>query len=336
MNWAKGYTASCYIKTVDANSWRDIDRIEIYGGSVSRSTDGLMESATVDCVSYDQSAERWVRIWMDTRQDGAAAHTAIFTGLATSPNRDINGQLSTNTVECYSVLKPAADVLLPLGWYAPAGADGASLVESLLDVTPAPKEVAENSPALTNTYVAEEGESNLTMAWKLLDAINWRLRISGTGVISIEPKPTAPSVTFDCLDNDAVEPVLAVEHDWFSCPNVFRATRSGISATARDEDVDSIFSIPSRGREIWAEEKNVKLNDGESLDAYASRRLRELQNVVFSVNYDRRYHPDVTVSDLVRLHYPKQGIDGLFRITMQSINLEIGGRTSEEGEMYDV
>lgn len=336
MDWSKGYTAAVYIKTVDVNSWRDIDRIDICGGEVSRTPDGLMESASVDCVDYDQSMERWIRIWMDTRQEGAAAHVALFTGLATSPARDINGQLTTNVVECYSVLKPAADVLLPKGWYAPAGSDGASLVESLLDVTPAPKEVADNSPTITNSYVAENGETNLTMAWKILDAINWRLRISGEGVISIEPKASAASATFDYIEYDAIEPVLSVGYDWFSCPNVFRAGRSGVSAVAKDEDPDSIFSTVSRGREIWAEETDVKLNDGESLDEYAARRLKELQNVVFSVKYDRRYHPDVKVGDLVRLHYPRQDIDGLFRIVRQSIELAAGGRTSEEGEMHEV
>lgn len=335
MNWAKGYTSSIYIKTVDANSWRDIDRIDLYGGKISRTNSGLMETASVDCVNYDQSAERWVRVWMDTRQEGAAAHVALFTGLATSPGRDINGIFFTNTVECYSVLKPAADVLLPRGWYAAAGADGAALVETLLSVTPAPKVVSDNSPILTNSYVAENGETNLTMAWKILDAINWRLRIEGNGTINIMPKASAPEVTFDCIEYDAIEPELTVDYDWFSCPNVFRAVRSGVSAVATDDDPDSIFSTASRGREIWAEEQSVKLNDGESLEEYAARRLKELQNVVYSAKYDRRYHPDVLIGDLVQLHYPAQGIDGVFRVTAQSIDLDAAAKTSEEGEMYE-
>ena len=42
----------------------------------------------------------------------------LFTGLSTTPDNDFNGSLNNNTVECFSVLKLAGDVMLPLGWYA--------------------------------------------------------------------------------------------------------------------------------------------------------------------------------------------------------------------------
>ena len=330
MNWAKGYSALCYVKTVDVATWRDVERIDIYGGSVSRSEGALAESASLDCVDYDQTAERWVRIWMDTAQEGDSAHIAVFTGLATSPDRDINGRLFTNKVECYSVLKPAQDVLLPRGWYAPAGASGAELIAQLLDATSAPKVVDGVSPILQTAYIAEDGESRLTMAQKILTAINWRLRITGMGEIYIQPKATEAVTTFDCIEYDALEPKLSVACDWFACPNVFRAVQNDISAVAVDDDPDSIFSTVSRGREIWQEENNVKLTESESLQSYARRRLREEQNVVTKAKYTRRYHPDVTVGDLVRLHYPEQKVDGVFRVTAQSIDLKANGKTTEE------
>lgn len=335
MIWNKGYTSSCYVTTVDKDSWRDEERIEITSGSISRSTKDLRESAQVGCVDYDQTEERWVRIWMDTRQEGDSAHVAMFTGLATSPDRDINGRLITNDVVCYSVLKPAQDVLLRRGWYAPAGANGAELAAQLLSVTPAPKEVTENAPLLQSSIIAENGESHLSMALKLIDAINWRIRITGEGVIQILPKPIEAGVTYDCLDNDAVQPVLTTGYDWYSCPNVFRAISGGSSATAIDDDPDSVFSTVSRGREIWKEESSCKLNATETLQEYANRRLKELQRVVYSASYDRRFHPDLYVGDLVRLHYPEQDIDGSFTITSQSIDLAAGGKTAEKGEMYE-
>lgn len=334
MDWSKGYTATCYVKTVDVATWRDIDRIDIYGGSVSRSEGALAESASLDCVDWDQSAERWIRVWMDTTQAGSSAHVALFTGLATSPDRDINGRLFTNTVECYSVLKPAQDVLLPRGWYAPAGASGAEMISMLLDVTPAPKIIEDASPALQAAYVAEDNENHLTMAQKILKAINWRLRLTGNGEIHIEPKPMDAVATFDCIEYDAIEPQLKVAYDWYACPNVFRAVQNDVSAVAIDDNPESIFSTVSRGREIWKEENNVKLNDTESLQGYAERRLREEQNVVYKATYDRRYHPDVSVGDLIRLHYPEQRIDGIFRVTSQSIELESGGKTAEEAVLW--
>ena len=336
MDWSKGYTASCYVKTVDPVTWSDAERINITGGTVSRSDGDLAEAASLNFVNYDQTSERWIRVWMDVRQGGDSAHEALFTGLATSPTRDINGKLFTSSVDCYSVLKPAQDVLLPRGWFAPAGSSGAAIVAKLLAVTPAPKIVAESSPTLVAAYIAEEGESNLTMARKILDAINWRMRITGSGTISIEPKPTEPAAALDSLRYDSIEPELAVDYDWFSCPNVFRAVQGDDSAVAVDDDPDSIFSIASRGREIWMEDGNATLADSESLQAYAERRLREEQNVFYAATYDRRYHPEISVGDLIRLNYPAQKITGLFRVTSQSIDLAAGGRTSEEAERYEV
>lgn len=334
MDWNKGFTAACYMSVIDRDTWRDAGRIEITGGSISRSDEGLMQSARVDCVDYDQSEERWIRIWMDARQGGAAEHVALFTGLAVSPDRDINGRLTTNEVTCYSVLKPAKDILLPRGWYAPAGANGAELAARLLTVTPAPKTVEEGSPLLQNTYIAENGESNLSMAQKILDAINWRIRIEGDGTINICRKARAVTESFDNLANDCIEPKVRASYDWFSAPNVFRAVHGGRSAVAKDDSTDSIFSTHSRRREIWKEDSNCKLNTNESLEEYAARRLRELQNVTYSVSYDRRYNPSVIVSDWVRIHYPDQDISGVFIIKSQSIDISRGGKTSELGEFY--
>ena len=46
MNWSKGFSASCYVKTVDPDSWRDVDKLDIYGGSVKRSDGDLAEAAS--------------------------------------------------------------------------------------------------------------------------------------------------------------------------------------------------------------------------------------------------------------------------------------------------
>lgn len=334
MIWDKGFTASCHMTIVDRVTWRDTKRIEITGGSISRSDSGLRESAQVDCIDYDQTEERWIRIWMDMKQEGDSDHIAVFTGLAESPDRNINGMVTSNQVACYSVLKPAKDVLLKRGWYAPAGSNGAELAAQLLAVTPAPKVVEENSPVLSSTYIAENGESCLSMAQKILDAINWRMRIEGDGRIHICPKAAGISATFDNLEYDVIEPKVTVTYDWFIAPNVFRAVRGKESAVARDDSAGSIFSTASRHREIWKEETNCKLNGTETLNEYAARRLKEEQNITYSASYDRRFHPEVLVSDLVRIHYPGQDISGVFTIKSQSIDLKRGGRTSETGEAY--
>lgn len=119
MDWYKGFSSSYYISVLDRSTWRDLRRIEITGGTIKREDSELRESADIDCVNYSETTEQIIRVWLDARQNGGSSHIPLFTGLATSPGKTINGRLVTNTIECYSVLKIAQDMLLPRGWYAP-------------------------------------------------------------------------------------------------------------------------------------------------------------------------------------------------------------------------
>lgn len=330
MDWRKGFSSACHVMVVDPSTWRDISRFEITGGSISRTSSELRESADIDCVKYVGKAEQWVRIYLDAFQDGDSKHEALFTGLACVPSVEMDGALHSCPVECYSVLKPAQDVLLQRGWYATEGMDGAELVKTLLGVTPAPIEVEKGSPALMQSVVAEDGESSLSMTGKILDAIGWRIRISGDGRIVICPKASAASAIFDPGENDIVEPRVTISSDWYGCPNVFRAVHNGVAAIARDDDESSIFSTVSRGREIWMEETSCSLNDGETAEEYAMRRLKEEQARAETISYKRRYNPDIRVGDIVQFRYPGYGIVGEYTVAEQSINLSCPAKVSEK------
>lgn len=330
MNWNNGFSATYYATFVDPSTWRDIERFEIISGSVTRGKTGLRDSADVTCRTYDPERERWIRIYLDAKQADSGAHEAIFTGLATSPEVKLNGNVKEYPLQCYSVLKPADDIILPRGWYAPAGAEGGRVVAQLLSVCPCPVEVSSESPTLSQSVIAEENDTNLTMADKILSAINWRLRMHGDGTVEIAPQAVEPSATFDVLDNDSIEPELSFAHNWFDCPNCFRAIRDDVSAEARDDDPASPLSTVSRGREVWEQETSSDLSNNESIGEYAIRRLKELQSSYIKISYSRRFFPDLLVGDTVRLHYPGQGIDGVFDISNQSVEMSHGARTQEE------
>ena len=329
MDWNKGFSSAYYGQFIDPLTWRETERFELTGGSVKRTADGLRESADIDCIEFTHE-ERWIRLYLDTRQGDDSAHVPLMTGLTSTPEDDINGYLTSNSVQIYSVLKPVEDVLLPRGWYAPAGNSGAGVIRNLLSVTPAPVSISGTSPNLSASIIAEGGESNLSMAEKILEAIDWRMRIEGNGTIILEPKPTRESARFDALENDVIEPQLKKKRDWFSCPNIFRAVIDSVSAVARDDSPDSPLSTVSRGREIWEEDDNCELNEGETIAEHARRRLKEAQAVAESVSYDRRFRPGLYVGDLVRMSYPKQGIEGLYRIESQDIEMTHGASTAEE------
>ena len=330
MDWSKGFSANYYITVVDRNSWRDIDRIEITGGTVKRSYSDLRESADINCVEYDSTTEQIIRVWLDAKQEGDSSHTPIFTGIATSPGRNINGRLETNTLQCYSILKIAQDILLPGGWYAPASANGGAIIRRLLSVTGAPIDIAENSPGLKSAIIAEQGENNLSMVEKILGAMNWRLKLTGRGEIIIEPISHDPVDRFDPIENDVVELSLSITNDWYGCPNVYRAVSDDAVAIARDDSPDSPFSTVNRGREIWYEETSCYLNENETLSDYARRMLKDAQQVAYNISYARRFDPNIRVEDVVSINYPEQNISGNFLITDQSIELSHGARISEE------
>lgn len=332
MDWTRGFSAAYYMMIVDS-SWRDRERIEITGGSITREKTGLMESADVTCTDFSPDRELWVRVYLEAAQPGDAVRVPLFTGLASVPEQSYDGNLAIYPLTCYSVLKPAEDVLLPRGWYAPAGANGATIVEELLSVTPAPITVSGNAKKLKQAIIAEDRENRLTMAHKVLAAINWRLRISGDGTITICPRGTKIRGTFG-LDSDVIEPKLTRRADWFSCPNVFRAESAGQVAIARDDAKDSFLSTVTRGREIWREETNCDVNDGESLEQYAERRLLELQAVAYSINYSRRFDPNVLIGDIVQLHYPAQNLQSEYVVTSQAVDLGYGARTTEEVQRW--
>ena len=330
MQWNKGYTAQFYAAEVDADTWHDKDVIQITSGSISRSTDGLRESADITCRDFSSNTEKWIRVYLNAKQGGNITHTPIFTGLAVSPEESIDGNIKEYPVQCYSVLQPAEDVLLERGWYAPVDINGAELVKRLLSVSPAPVEIVDESKGLTKAIVAENGETNLSMANKILKVIDRQLRILGDGTIQICSQPKEPTAEFDTYNNDSVEPKINKKRDWFKCPNVFRAIQGDMTAIARDDDPNSILSTVTRGREVWKQESVSSLNSGEGISAYASRRLKEEQAVGISISYSRRYRPNLLVGDVVNLNFPKQGIVGNYRITSQSIELSHNARTSEE------
>ena len=222
------------------------------------------------------------------------------------------------------------DIILSRGWYAPAGMNGAELVRRLLSVSPAPIVIDDDAPALTESIVAEDGETHLSMSDRILNAMGWILRINGNGTINIMPAPLEPAAGFDPLGNDVIETKIKVSSDWYSCPNVYVAVADNMTGVARDESIDSPLSIQNRGREVWKQETGCKLAANESIAAYAARKLAESQKVQQTASYDRRYIPDVYPGDLVTMNYPQQNLVGVYQVTSQSITLGYGAKTSEQ------
>ena len=329
VDYNNGISATYYVTRVNPLTWSDAGEISIISGEVTKSAkSALMVSADV-AVSEELSAEEWIRIYMIAEQNGEKERIPIFTGIVSSPSRDIDGNSETRKIDCYSVLKVASDILLPLGWFAPARTKGGELIKILLSDLPCPVDLDEGSPNIISSFVAGNNDTKLSVAQEIAEAINWQIKVNGDGSVRICPKPLYISGTFDNIENDIIETSVTDSRDIFSVPNVLRVSLHGSAATARDDDPESVYSTVSRGREIWKQE-TAKLAAGESLGEYATRRLKELQNPSRKLSYTRRFQPDVDINDLVSIVYPKQQIGDVFRVQSQTITLSHGAKVKEE------
>ena len=238
MNWNKGFSALYEIRKVDPVSFLDMGSFDLTAGSITRSDDSLVESA--DLTMKEDPGECWIRIYLKAKQDGGGVRTALFTGLTSTPERSVDGDRVTYPVECYSVRKIADDTLVRRGYYAPAGIEGGRLAAELLSVGPAPVVIDENSPCLLEPVIAEDTDTNLSMAWKIVDAIGWRIRIAGDGTICICPQASDISATFDALVNDSIEPKISDCRDWYSIPNCFRVISGDSYAEVKNIDENDL------------------------------------------------------------------------------------------------
>ena len=325
MNWNNGFKAGYHACLVDPVTWKDGEQFGITDGSINRTDSGLKESADLTAIEYPYGMDKWIRIYLDAEQNGDSEHIPLFTGLTSTPEEEINGAIHSMKIQCYSVLKPAQDTMLPIGWYAEKGFICTEIIDSLLSVCPAPVIIESGSPRLAEHYIAEQDESNLTMIYKLLDAIGWRMVIEGDGTIHIEPQASEPTIALSAGSYGLIKPKVNRKHDAFDCPNVFRAVSESLAAIAYDDE-----SIETRGREVWAQETGCATTDGETLMLYAKRKLKELQKYAVDISYDRTFEPNLNVTDKVELRYPASGIEGIYTVTSQKISLDHCGTTAEE------
>lgn len=329
VNYNNGISAIYYATRVDPKTWADAGEIPIVSGTITKNADSNLATSADITIKESIGAEEWLRVYLIAEQNGAKERTPLFTGIVSSPSRSIKGNSETYKLDCYSVLKIADDILLPLGWFAPARTRGGELIKILLSDLPCPVELDEGSPNIISSFVAGDNDSKLSVAHEIAEAINWQIKVNGDGSVRICPKPLTIAGSFDNIENDILETSLTDDRDIFSVPNVLRVTLRGSAATARDDEPDSIYSTVNRGREIWMQE-TAKLAAGESLGEYATRRLKELQNPSRKLAYTRRFRPDVDVNDLVSIVYPKQNIGDVFRVKSQTITLSHGAKVKEE------
>ena len=333
LDWQRSYSSTWRVYRVNPETWADGDRVEgIDSITITKDATGkaaLMESGTVAATNA-AIPRGYYRIAMVAEQDGARERVDVATLELVRNGGKTDHGVPTDSVTARSVLYPASVYELSPSQYAPAGSDGAQYAARLLRLNcVAPVEVVGEGFPLAGNVVPEEGESALSVAWRVCDAGGHVIRITGSGEIHVMPRPTEPAVTLDGTSASLVLPSVDYGDTYDGIPNRFTVTEGTNRVVVTNEDASSPTSYQQVGYWIDESERNPTRIGGETLDAYARRRLAELSVVRMERTYKRKWWPEVYPHDVVRASLASVRLDGDLRIERQSLECGAGITVTE-------
>lgn len=322
MDWSKSYSATWRIFRVNRNTWADAAKLaDVDEVSISRTADGeLLESGSLK-LSGDFEPD-YYRIVMTAVQGDEVQRVDVATLLFMESGGDIDYGRTVHDVDGFSVLYPASKTVMVDGEYAPAGVDGAQYAADLLSATiNAPVEV-EGSFTLNEYIVHEIGSTVLEAVWAVLNAGNFVMQIDGRGEVHIVPKPTAPSLIIDNSNTRLLSNGVSFTADTSEIPNRYIVVEDNLITMATNSDPNSSVSTVSRGYNVDEVDTSPTPINGETLSAYADRKLHEMSIQKDERTYTREYAPDVNLYSVVKASI--DGLEGNLRVESQSITCDNG------------
>lgn len=340
IDWARGYSAEFRLYEVDSNTWVSKNRVGgVASTTIERSCEGdapELESASVevDMNVGEMFTERMLRLSMVATQGSESQAVDVCTQTFVGTSGDTAMGRHVRTLRGLSVLHPAACAKTWLSWrpYVNSGADATAAVAGMLRSCIMAPVTVEGSFALASAYVFDREESVLTSAWTILRAGGYRMRITGRGEVQIVPDATTPSLT---LDRDGIRlllPSITDSLDYTEVPNQYTAEEGTSLVTVTNDDKNSVVSTVARGYVVDAYDGSPQRLAGESLDAYAHRKLVEASTLADAREWEREWQTNVLPGDLIRANVSNEGLEGDFRVVRQSLRCGAGIVITERAE----
>lgn len=205
MNWYGNYSRRFTVFAVDDDTWGDlaeIGRVESLDVTNDLKSDCLQDGSMKVTGSMPNGM---VRIYLEADGDGERERVAIATMNATSSERAITGDTYSASTSMDSVMFDASDDELPIGFYAPKGADPARFASMLLmRHCECPVELSESDVRLPHTIVAEQKDTVTTFARTVLDGTGLRIAIDGYGRLSITKSEEVRSIDSSMVYADGI------------------------------------------------------------------------------------------------------------------------------------
>lgn len=337
IDWSRPYTARWRVLRVDRSTWADSGQVDgVDSARVSRDRSGSapeLESGELSLSGGGGFEPGYCRIAMTAVQGGQAERVDVATLLCELEEGE-RGAVDAKSVTGRSVLHPAAATEVEPGEHAPAGSDGAQEAARLLRSCVAAPVSVEGGFELAEAYDFAFGTSCLEAAWQLLGVGGYRIRVDGAGRVTVGPMPAEPALELDRANARLLMPGVSYELDWSAVPNRFTAMDGQEVARAVNLDGGQA-GYAARGYWVDASDDAPKRVGGETLQAFAERRLAELSVVEDVRGYSREWWPNVYPFDVVRGSMADARLDGDMRVVSQDIECA-GGLTVKERAAREV
>ena len=334
MDWSKSYSARWAVYSVDRETWSDGAELNgVVSVDIKRSSGDLIESGSmkVDMNPTESFEDGYYRIVMTAVQDGVEERVDVSTMLFRAESGSIDRSNAERDINGCSVLKPADTKKMTAGDYAPKGADGAAwAAEALRGCIHAPVDVS-GSFTLESHVVFDIGSTLLEAVWLVLEAGGFTMIVEGDGTVRVCPMPSEPSLVLDQAAASLLMPGIEYDADLSEIPNRYTAIEDDIYiATVENDDPNSPTSWRTTGYVIDEVDTSPTRVDGETLAAYARRKLSEASTLPEKRTYKREWYPGVYPSCVVRGSLASVGLDGDMRVESQSLECGAGIVVQEE------
>ena len=331
MDWAKSYSSSWRVYRVNRDTWADAEMLEnVDSVSITKTADGsLLESGSLEITG--EVEPDYYRIVMTAEQSGEVVRVDVATLLFGVTGGKYDYGRIAQKLDGHSVLYPASTTTIIAGEYAPAGVDGVKYAADLLaGAINAPVETM-GSFTLNDHLVHEMGSTVLEAVWAVLNAGpdgGWVIQIDGRGVVHIVPRPTEPALILDSTSTRLLTNGIEYTTDISAIPNRYIVIVDENRTVAVNSDASSSISTVSRGYNVDMVDESPTAVDGETLSAYARRRLKEESVMKDERTYPREYAPNVYMYSIVRASI--EGLQGDLRVGSQTITCDKGIKVQEK------
>lgn len=341
-DWRASMQQTFEYYTVDPGTWKDVRKLDtVKSCTISRDAEAeTLGSAVIDVT--ESLGECYIRVYLITIQNGIREKHPLGTFLVQTPSSNFDGKIRNVSMDAYTPLLELKENPPPLGYSILKGTNIMDMAYTLCrDNVRAPVVKATCDDPLYNDFVANTNDKWLSFISDLIANAKYTFELDELGRILFAPKQELeslqPVTTYDDGKDSILYHDLDMDHDLYGIPNVVEVVyskgRDSHYARVVNDDPNSPTSTVSRGREILYRTTDPGMSGdptGTMIDEYATRLLKELSTVAYTVTYTHAYC-GTRLGDCIRLNYSRAGLTGIkAKIISQSIKCEPGCPVTEK------